>query len=62
MQIIFFSLWLVIFWIVGLVFSVKTSMHFASYYKWKINKWYIGGIIVTIYILASYIFLVTIGN
>lgn len=63
MGIIFFSLWFILFWAVGLVFCIATALHFAKYYEWKIKRLYVGIITAAIYILALFMFLLlTAGN
>lgn len=50
-----------IIWFIILAFLVATAMHFASYLKWKINKWVVGGITAATWILISWIVVVTVN-
>ena len=62
MGIIFFSLWFILFWIIGLVFCVATSLHFAKYFKWKMKRLYVGIITTVIYISILFVFLLYAGG
>jgi hypothetical protein len=62
MAIIFFSLWFILFWLIGLVFCVATALHFAKYYGWRTKRLYVGIITAAIYTLALFIFLVLVAG
>ena len=62
MQVFYFLGIFAVAWFVILVFLMATTMHFAKYYKWKINKWLVGGITAVIWIIVSGIFFAIAGR